>query len=316
LVLKWDEAGNVVWGQTWGDAGQENEPSTIVYRGNLYVTGRTASFGETNGDVFLLKYDLDGNLIWAVTTGGDQKDSPLDLAGSYVLLGQTAAIHITGYTKSFGVAGEDIIHIKFKDDGSLLEFQTWHGEDLQRGESIINKGIAILDLYIAGWIGTTDYSDEVLLLEVGSGNGLMQKTWGEDDVDIAYAVDWTGEEFVLAGYTKSFSGGFNGLLISFTAEGAVLSVETYSYNDEEFFYDVCEFPHEGLLLGGTSYAVGGTWTPVVGALRDASGVWTTQIATAISQTGVSAPANGSVETDPSGVFDTGGVGPDALVIAY
>ena len=69
-------------------------------------------------------------------------------------------------------------------------------------------------------------------------------------------------------------------------------------------------------MAGASYAVGGTWTPVVGALRDASGTWTAQTAAAISQTGVSAPANGSIETDPSGVFDTGGVGPDALVIAY
>jgi hypothetical protein len=106
FVVKYDSAGNVAWAQ---DAGGHLDDEALAVAadpaGNSYVTGyynsSTALFGAqqidndtTNGsgDIFVAKYDPNGNLLWVNSYGGDENDVAQALA-----LDTNMNIYITGY---------------------------------------------------------------------------------------------------------------------------------------------------------------------------------------------------------------------------
>ena len=84
-LIKYDPDGNYIWTITWGGMGIWDEGFGLaIYQTSIYVTGhyeQTVDFDPSlagvdnhtsNGgrDIFLVKFDLDGNLIWAETWGG------------------------------------------------------------------------------------------------------------------------------------------------------------------------------------------------------------------------------------------------------
>jgi len=62
------------WSQTYSGPGVAEGIGVTIDSGALYVTGVTASALGSPGDLFLLKYDLAGNLAWARTWGGSAID--------------------------------------------------------------------------------------------------------------------------------------------------------------------------------------------------------------------------------------------------
>lgn len=102
FLAKYDADGNFVWIRTAG-AGKNDQGNALRYHnGNLYLAGYFTDslqissalyLGNGSADVFVAKYDTDGNFQWARTAGGAEFDvaSSLDvdqfgnvyIAGSY-----------------------------------------------------------------------------------------------------------------------------------------------------------------------------------------------------------------------------------------
>ncbi len=85
FVAKYDSSGNYRWANSMGGSGTDVAQAIAVSRGNVYVTGvfnsATANFnpGGTLAaigglDVFLAKYDLNGNYLWANSIGGSSAE--------------------------------------------------------------------------------------------------------------------------------------------------------------------------------------------------------------------------------------------------
>jgi len=83
------------WDFMWGGNDLDSGSGIVSDNGNLYVTGWTRSFGAGENDVFLLKIDKGGNVVWARTwgTGGYEagqdlrvKDDAVYVAGSVGVL--------------------------------------------------------------------------------------------------------------------------------------------------------------------------------------------------------------------------------------
>ncbi len=95
FVAKYDPGGNVEWAkQSKGDSFNTGSAITTDSDGNVYVTGRfinTASFGGTTltsienvdddfaSDIFVVKYDSDGSVLWAKQAGGIDRDAGLSI---------------------------------------------------------------------------------------------------------------------------------------------------------------------------------------------------------------------------------------------
>jgi len=77
FLLKFDQAGNLVFQRTWGGhRGDFAYGITVDTTENVYITGYTFSFGpNTQGtNFFILKYDISGNLMWQKLYGGGIPD--------------------------------------------------------------------------------------------------------------------------------------------------------------------------------------------------------------------------------------------------
>jgi len=115
FLIKTDANGNIIWAKTYG--GTNSDYAFYVHQtsdGGYIVAGRTQSFGAGGYDLFLIKTDANGNVIWAKTYGGTSWDNASSVQqpsdGGYI---------VAGYTGSFGAGNGDIFLIKTNANGNL-----------------------------------------------------------------------------------------------------------------------------------------------------------------------------------------------------
>ena len=88
--------------------------------GGYIIAGTTGYFYDHTEDVYLLKTDLSGNLLWQKTLGGKLNDR-----GYSVQQATDGGFIIAGYTASFGTEANDIYFIKTDPNGNLLWQKTF-----------------------------------------------------------------------------------------------------------------------------------------------------------------------------------------------
>jgi hypothetical protein len=93
FLVKYDANGNVLWAKSADGEGQANSV-TVDASGNIYLAGDFSSailtFDSINltntngsgnsGDIFLVKYDTSGNILWAKSAGGTGEDDAYSVA--------------------------------------------------------------------------------------------------------------------------------------------------------------------------------------------------------------------------------------------
>jgi len=176
------------------------------------VTGRTDSFGAGWYDVFVLKFDTAGNLLWSKTWGGNSYDEGHDIAfdaSGNVLI----AAEAYSYNPS-GTGSSSATILKFSPDGDLLWSRVL-GADAVGGPTY--NGGCSLDVDSSGNIYESginwDYRvspnhNSIFVVKFdSSGNFLWNRNWagsGEDETDGAKTVrvDVSGNVY-LAGRTVS-----------------------------------------------------------------------------------------------------------------
>jgi hypothetical protein len=95
LLLKFDESGNRVWMKTFGGSGLDNAfYVTRASDGGYIIAGGSYSFGAGRwSDVYMLKVDESGELVWQRTFGGDMANLALSVAvapdGGYIVGART-----------------------------------------------------------------------------------------------------------------------------------------------------------------------------------------------------------------------------------
>ena len=87
---------SVAWRKTFGGPQDDLAKSIIQSNdGNLIIVGQTKSYGAGNFDIYILKVDTDGNLIWNNTYGTAQDDGANAVTqatdGGYVIAGYTTS---------------------------------------------------------------------------------------------------------------------------------------------------------------------------------------------------------------------------------
>lgn len=164
-LIKVGSSGNLIWEKNYGGADYDMGSSiTKTQDGNLLVGGYTASKGAGARDGYILKLDINGNLIWDKTYGTERSDQFGGVVettdGNIIAVG----ISITRVTqdKQFNSA----YIVKTSSDGTQIWSQIYGGEleDSFGAVRITNDGGAVC-------VGTTDSfskSGDIYLVKVGS----------------------------------------------------------------------------------------------------------------------------------------------------
>jgi hypothetical protein len=243
---------NPVYGSTVYDfektfGGSEDDVAkSIIHKNNeLYIFGTTKSLGDINGDHYLIKTDLNGNIISEHTFGGSMEEEGVEIIatndGSFILIGSTT---------SLGAGQKDIHVIKIDPNGTLIWEKTFGGLLDETPESIIE--LSNSEFCIAG---TTESfgsgSRDIYMIWIDqSGNLIREKTHGGVSSDGSSKIlEIDNQEIMLYGYTYSYGAGNRDLyLLKTNFTGDSLWSQTYGGSGYEESQAFSQLPDGGYLL--------------------------------------------------------------------
>ncbi|MDR3611398.1 MAG: SBBP repeat-containing protein [Ignavibacteriaceae bacterium] len=149
-VAKYDPNGNCKWVQTVGNLNQNYRNSiSIDPKGNCYVTGDFANT-QTIGtfsltslglmDVFIAKFDSNGNCLWATQAGGTTDDIgygiSVDTSGNSYVTGSFSGTASFGSSQLTTYGGNDIFVAKYDPNGNCLWVDQAGGTGADNGNGI------------------------------------------------------------------------------------------------------------------------------------------------------------------------------------
>ncbi len=161
FIVKYDPAGNVIWAKSAGGSSMDEGLGIATDdTGNVFITGffcsSSISFGTnilTNGDTtlgaafFVVKYDANGNVIWANSSGGISNGQgngvSIDDNGNSVVTGYFTSSTITFGTTTLTNSGSfNIFTVQYDVGGNVLWAKTSDGTvwDMAWGLGIATDG--------------------------------------------------------------------------------------------------------------------------------------------------------------------------------
>jgi hypothetical protein len=195
----------IIWTQTWDGPSYERAYSIWGDGTYLYTTGHTTSFGANNGDLFLIKWDTNGDLIWNKTWGNSESDKGLSIWGDGTYL----------YTT--GQSYHDFLLIKWDTDGNEIWNKTWGNPESYNGVSIWGDGTY---LYITGYISYSGYDYDLLITKWDTnGNQIWFKYWDNLEIDIGLSIFGDGTYLYVTGYSGNSFENTNLILIKWDTNG-------------------------------------------------------------------------------------------------
>lgn len=248
------------WRHSWGTDLSEHVRGVCV-DGQRAVCA-VGFIDDPAGDyLFLLRFDSEGNPLWARRWGGGEHDR-----GMSVFAGGGGALYVTGVTHSHDTDGGDVLIQRWNTEGDLEWTRTWGGAGLDEGVSI---GTSDGDLYVLGNTTIDDDAGDVLLLRYEQDGTLVwARSLGGEGFDegsdlrafFNFAVQST--YLHVAGTTESLAPSHSGALYARVyADGSLGMVYVWADGTATYGNAVAV---AGLLYGSPIYIAGVTDQPEKG----------------------------------------------------
>jgi len=197
-LIKIDSNGNEEWNRTFGGTGSDSGRSVQqTTDGGYIIVGQTASFGTSNGDVWLIKTNGNGNKVWDRTFEG--KNAYYDF-GNSVQQTTDGGYIIVGDTYTFDPDSDNVLLIKTNGNGDVVWMKIFGWKTYDYGASVQQTTDG--GYIITGCIVPSDALDwDVRLIKTdGNGDILWEKAFGGIADDIGYSVQQTTDRgYIIAG---------------------------------------------------------------------------------------------------------------------
>ena len=268
-----NSAGDTIRTTTFGgDSTEYGYDISSTHESGYIIVGSTTSFGAGKRDVYIIKVDSLGTVIWSRTIGGPEDDE-----GAAVRATRDGGFIICGTTNSYGAGYGDLYLIKTNAAGDTVWTRAFGGAG---GES----GSAVRETVDGGFIavGSTGsfgegYSSIYVVRCAANGDSLWAKTYGGSKADFGSALEITSDGgYVVAGGTASFGAGYaDAYLIRLDSLGNFIWQNTYGGTKDDRAYAVCLAGVGGYLLAGTTESFSGTQADVFIIRTDSAGnqIW-------------------------------------------
>lgn len=134
FIAKLNGTGSLLWVKSWGGSGfDQGWAMNTDSSGNLYMTGRTASFSP-NSVLMLLKFNSTGGLVWERLWGVGQGGN----VGLGIAFDNSSNVWITGGTgpSSSDQTTWDALIMEVSPEGNLLAQKSWGGNGYDTSQSL------------------------------------------------------------------------------------------------------------------------------------------------------------------------------------
>lgn len=230
FLAKYDPAGNVLWAQRFGGTSNDRGTSVTTDKdGNVFLTGYfyspTIVFGTDTlknagnvGDIFIVKFDGSGEILWAKREGGVGLEIPhsihVDSGNNILVTGRFSSNSITfGSTTLLQAGSMDVFLVKYNAKGELLWAKGAGGGSNDEGYCVTTDVSG--NIYVAGYftqpsnfgnlkLTSAGISDMFLVKYDKDGNVIWAKGAGGkgDDRATGLQTDAAGNCYLTGFYTN------------------------------------------------------------------------------------------------------------------
>jgi uncharacterized delta-60 repeat protein len=254
FLVKFAADGSLAWQRIWNGTtirGLGRPDVAVSADGSVYVTGVSTNNGN---DAALLKFDVNGTLLWERTWGGTASDESLAVATA-----SDGSVYIAGAATSFGPSSAGLFVVKFDSAGNLV----WQ----RISDGAAGNAVAVVpdgSVYAAGTTprpGQIGNFDIVVLKITADGSLVWQRTYSAGEV-----VDPRGRmapgsdgSIVIAGAIQAASHRFvdiAALIVKLTSDGALLFDKQFAGRVSETGDGVAVAPDNTIYVAGTTTSFG------------------------------------------------------------
>ncbi|RJP76047.1 MAG: T9SS C-terminal target domain-containing protein [Candidatus Zixiibacteriota bacterium] len=251
-LVKTDANGDSLWTRYFGGYHDDEGYSVQQTSDEGYViAGITRSFGAGFEDIYLVKTNAAGNLVWQRTFGGPWSDGGYSVQetsdGGYI---------ITGSTCSFGAGSYDVYVIKTDSMGEVAWTRTYGGSGSELGLNVqqtTDSGYIIAGFTESFGAGAYD----VYLIKTDSlGDTVWTRTCGGGGDDVGRSVQQTPDGgYIVTGRTAANGVGcYDVYLIKTGALGDTIWTRTCGGSDWDEGYSIRLTSDSGFVIAGYSHS--------------------------------------------------------------
>jgi hypothetical protein len=210
FLVRFNSNGSIKWSKTVGGTGVDKASKIIkTFDGGFAISGSTSSFGSGLDDMYIVKLDSGGTVLWNHTAGGSNFEY-----GTSILQCTDSSYVLAGETQSFGAGLYDMYLVKFDKNGNSIWNKTIGGtteEDCSAITQTTDGGYAL-----AGYINSAPYYGSFVKLNSGGNVQWVKRTLNE-----TYSIVQTTEGgYALTGPITGYGAGSSDFcIIKFDAGG-------------------------------------------------------------------------------------------------
>jgi hypothetical protein len=251
-LIKTDANGDTLWTRTYG--GVSSDLGNFVQQtadSGYIIVGHTLSFGAGLLDVYLIKTNSIGELLWTKSYGSSGYDM-----GLYVEQTSDGGYILTGKTKNTSTTNDNAYIIKTDSSGDTLWTKVYGVTDIIDGfcgyQTPDGGYIFCGSIEVFG----SSYTDGWLLKTDANGNQLWAKTYGGPDDESFRSVQLTMDGgYIMTGNSYGFGAGdYDVYLVKADSNGSMVWSKTFGNagNDNSGF--VQQTADGGYCISGSSWS--------------------------------------------------------------
>jgi hypothetical protein len=309
LVFLCAEPPDTLWSETYGGGSHDVAYSVIETQdGGYVIAGLSMSYGSGAQDVYAVKTDDEGTVLWTRTWGGYGMES-----AHHVSETPDGGLIFACYTESYGSGGKDVYVVRTDADGDTSWTRTYGGPLQDCGYCAIPTGDGgyLVSGYRDGPSGWVKGNLWLLRLDA-NGDTLWTKAYGGPGEDFGFRICQTPDgEYVITGRNSTGDPG-NLWLLRVDTLGDTLWTRVYGGSLIDVGYGVTLTQDGGYAVTGYRDGPGGWTTGDLWLLRtDADGdtSWTKTYGGTGEETGfgiAETPGGGFVISGQTSTYGTGG----------
>ncbi|HLY72391.1 MAG TPA: hypothetical protein VKR53_21820, partial [Puia sp.] len=228
LAIKMDFNGNIIWSKTYGSAGDDAFHHIISTKDGNYIAVGWSQFNLTHvNDVFIVKFDPNGNLIWAKSYGAG---TPNGEVGYGIVETDDGGFVIAGDYNTNPTVVQPL-YLKLDQNGNLLWVDVMNVNTAGEAFDVVADGNYITGAGVSAVGGITTFNDGYLVkLQSTDGSLLWLKNIeSENRSNRLNDITLKNGEYVLDMYNADSWVGTNEKPLIFTTDtsGNLLYSESY-----------------------------------------------------------------------------------------
>ncbi|GAB4254860.1 MAG: hypothetical protein Kow0079_11430 [Vicingaceae bacterium] len=256
-IVKLDNQGNIVWEKQYGGSGDEQAWSVDLLLNDYIVVGGTDSYGAGLTDVWAMRIDNNGNIIWQNTYGSSSDDAPPGSYEEYVarsFVDNNNRIIIGGLSNGTPSNSYDIFTLKLDAQGNIL-WQYAYGDVDEEAFWNFTSSYDGNYYYLSGNTNVPSTQDgEMWLVKIDTtGNIVWQKSFGNTGTwDEILNISSSNDGVILSSYIETNSNDWSGALLKVNNQGNLIWSNKYKMGDLDWINDAKALSDGTIAIAGVT----------------------------------------------------------------